>query len=163
RVVRVPAFDVHASSALRVVEVTTSLQQGGAERMAIDLTLGLRARGVATLLAVLGRPTRKTFEAPEETLDVSSLGRAARIDAIAGAAIVHGADVIHAHLLDGDETRRLAASGIPLVVTVHNARAGWPDGLAGVRDAELLVACSRAAERDLADARLPVAARTVWN
>ena len=37
RVVHIPAFDVHADESLRVAQVVTTLQRGGAERIALDL------------------------------------------------------------------------------------------------------------------------------
>ena len=54
---------------------------------------------------------------------------------------------------------------IPVLVTVHNQRAGWPRGLEDLAPsgAALLVACSRAVEEDLKWARIGVPVRTVWN
>ncbi|HET6897606.1 MAG TPA: glycosyltransferase, partial [Vicinamibacteria bacterium] len=75
-----------------------------------------------------------------------------------------GADVVHAHLLEGNEVRRLSAGGIPVVATIHNVREGWPVGTEELRagDAALLVACALAVEPDLR-ARVPLPVRTVWN
>ncbi len=167
RVVRVPALDVHTDARLRVAEITTSFQQGGAERIVIALVHALRERGAAVLPVVLGRAMRRTFDAPAETLDLSAMrgDRPARTEALRGALVAYGADVVHAHLLDADDLARLASAEIPVVVTVHNARNGWPDGLASLRagDAALLIACSREAEKDLRAADLPCPTRTVWN
>jgi glycosyltransferase involved in cell wall biosynthesis len=167
RVVRFPALDVHGGAALRVVEVTTSFQQGGAERIVIDLVRALRARGAAVLPVALGRPTRRAYDAPQGTLDLSELrsDRAERARALVDATRAFGADVLHAHLLDARDLAALAPAGVPVVVTVHNARFGWPDGLGRIRgdEAALLVACARAVEADLREATLPVPARTVWN
>ena len=59
----------------------------------------------------------------------------------------------------------MAGQGVPLVLTVHNQRPGWPAGLAalGAGDAALLVACSRAVEAELAAAGSPIPVRTAWN
>jgi glycosyltransferase involved in cell wall biosynthesis len=166
RVIRFPPLDVHTDDALRVVQVVTSLQRGGAERVAIDLHRHLSSRGVRSLLIVLGRPTRAPFPTPPGTLDVSAVsGREARIDAAHRAALDFGADLIHAHLLRGEELARLSSQGIPVAATVHNTRRGWPPGFDGLRPggAALLLACSQAVEADALAARLPVPVRTAWN
>lgn len=167
RHVRFPPLDVHDDEALRVALAVTSLQQGGAERVVLDLHHALSAQGVRARVITVGRPLRASFSAPPGTLDLSAIGgdRHARIDALARGAVEHGADVVHAHLLDGGQLARLATHGLPTVVTVHNTRAGWPEGLAAIErgHASLLLACSLAAEVDLVEARLPVPVRTLWN
>ena len=44
------------------------------------------------------------------------------------------------------------AAGVPLVLTIHNMRPGWPEGLETLArgDATLMVACARAVEDELA-------------
>ncbi len=166
RVIRFAPLDVRTDDALRVVQVVTSLQRGGAERIAIDLHRHLGWRGVRSLLVVLGAPTRAPFPAPPGTLDLSGVsGRAARIEAAHRAALGFAADLVHAHLLRGEELARLSALGVPLVTTVHNTRPGWPPGLDSLRpgDAGLLLACSQAVEADLRATDLPVHVRTAWN
>ncbi|HEX8200362.1 MAG TPA: glycosyltransferase, partial [Isosphaeraceae bacterium] len=100
-------------------------------------------------------------------LDLAHLAcdRAARAEAVGRLARDFGADAVHGHLLDAEQTARLAAQGIPLVLTIHNQRPGWPAGLAGLRagEAALLVACARAVEAELTEAGLPLPVRTVWN
>lgn len=165
RVIRFAPLDVYTDDALRVVQVVTSLQRGGAERVALDLHRHLAGRGVRTLLVVLGRPTRAPFAAPAGTLDVSAVsGREARVEAAHRAALDFGADLIHAHLLRGEELASLSSRDFPVVATVHNTRLGWPPGLDALRlgDAALLLACSRAVEADVR-AALPVPVRTAWN
>ena len=68
-------IDVRHDPGLRVVQVVTSLQRGGAERVTIDLAVGLVWHGVRTRVVSLGRPTRRAFEAPPGTIDLSGLGR----------------------------------------------------------------------------------------
>ncbi|WP_437956011.1 glycosyltransferase [Sorangium sp. So ce119] len=167
RVVRHAPLDVCDDAALRVAQVVTSLQQGGAERIAIDLATGLPRRGVRSRVLAVYRPTRPTFAAPPGALDLSEVpgDREQRFDALARALAAWGADLAHAHLLDAEDLARLSARGFRPLVTVHNVAAGWPAGLCrlGADDAALLVACARAVEAELAACALPVPARTVWN
>jgi glycosyltransferase involved in cell wall biosynthesis len=153
RVVRVAALDVHRDTALRVAQVVTTLQRGGAERIALDLHRALEAGAGHSLLITLGQPTRAPFPTPPSTCDVSRAGphRAARIPAALRAVRAFAADVVHGHLLDAPDIRQFGAAGIPLVVTIHNMRPGWPEGLDTLApgDAALLVACARAVEEEL--------------
>jgi hypothetical protein len=158
-------LDVHADRALRVAQVVTSLQHGGAERAALSLAAALPRMGRRTLLVALGGPTRASFEIPPDTLDLSwerhpdREGRVAPLlDALAG----FGADVVHAHLLEADEVHRLGASGLPVVLTIHNVREAWPSGTDSLEaaDAALLVACASAVEAELRATRGPVPIRT---
>lgn len=163
RVIRVHALDATHSSGLRAIVAVTTLHRGGAERIAVDLVNGLRERGHEVLLAVLDRATRSTIEPPPDTVFLHGAGdRRARIDALIDLAREHAADVVHAHLLDGDEMARVIRAGIPLVVTAHNSPEGWPARfVSGARGAALAIGCSRDVTRALADAGLP--ARTIWN
>src|SRR5262249_50597463 len=117
-------------------------------------------------VAALGRPGRDAFPAPERFADLSGRrDRAGRAAAVAELAGRHAIDLIHAHLIDHADAARLAATGLPLLMTVHNTRPGWPAGLDRLAAGEsaLVVACSRAVEADLRAAGLPVPVRTVWN
>ncbi|WP_437314914.1 glycosyltransferase [Sorangium sp. So ce385] len=167
RVVRHAPLDVCDDAALRVAQVVTSLQRGGAERIAIDLATELPRRGVRSRVCAVYRPTRPTFGAPPGTLDLSEArgDREARFDALARGLAAWGADLAHAHLLDAEDLGRLSARGYRPLVTVHNVAAGWPAGLdrLGPDGAALLVACARAVEAELAARGLPVPRRTVWN
>ncbi|AUX36037.1 MULTISPECIES: glycosyltransferase [Sorangium] len=167
RVVRHAPLDVCDDAALRVAQVVTSLQQGGAERIAIDLATELPRRGVRSRIYAVYRPTRPTFGAPPGTLDLSGArgDREARFDALARGLAAWGADLAHAHLFDAEDLGRLSARGYRPLVTVHNVAAGWPAGLdrLGPDGAALLVACARAVEAELSARGLPVPRRTVWN
>ncbi|WP_437990467.1 glycosyltransferase [Sorangium sp. So ce145] len=167
RVVRHAPLDVCDDAAPRVAQVVTSLQQGGAERIAIDLARELPRRGVRSLVCAVYRPTRATFAAPPGALDLSDArgDREARFDALARGLAAWGADLAHAHLLDAEDLARLSARGYRPLVTVHNVAAGWPAGLDRLTPdgAALLVACARAVEAELAERALPIPARTVWN
>ena len=167
RMVRFAPLDIHTDSRLRVVQVITSLQLGGAERIALDLDRSLGKQGVACRLVTLGRSLRRSFPAPPGTIDLASLAPDP-ITRAAGAARVareFHADVIHAHLVDASQVSTLGQDGIPMLITVHNQRAGWPQGLEnlGPSSAALLASCARAVEDDLVRAGVSVPIRTVWN
>lgn len=150
---------------LFIMEVVTSLQQGGAERIACDLAWHLPDHGIRSLLVVLGKPHRSTLPTPVDFLDLSEIDRSERADVLVQTAIESGVDVIHTHLTNRDETRALSAAGIPLMATVHNSRAGWPQGWESLAkgDVSLLLACSQAAEVELRDSLPDIPVRTVWN
>jgi glycosyltransferase involved in cell wall biosynthesis len=150
---------------LAVYQIVTSLQHGGAEKIALDLALSLPGQDIATRLIVLGKPHRRPFDAPPGTLDLSHLPRSERAAFLARLAIRSGTDVLHVHLTDADETRMLSQSGIPLMATVHNSRAGWPRGWESLEsgDVSLLLACSQAAGAELHESLPHLPSRTVWN
>lgn len=150
---------------ISVFQVVTSLQHGGAEKIARDLALGLSHGGVRARLVTLGKPNRTPLNSPSTTVDLSQIPRANRASELSKRAIAQGVDVLHVHLTDADETRALAASGIPVIATVHNARAGWPRGWETLRrgDLSLMLACSQSTEVDLRQIIPDVPVRTVWN
>ena len=167
RCVHCSPLDVYDDSGLRVLQVITALQRGGAERVTLDLLAELPAQGVRVRLATIGRPSRVAFPAPPGTLDLATApgNVTERGAALVHAATAFGADVVHGHLIKGQDLRGLAAAGLPVVATVHNLQAGWPEGLAELRagDVHLLAGCAQAVETDLLAARLPVAVRTARN
>lgn len=150
---------------LFVMEVVTSLQQGGAERIARDLAWNLPEYGVRSQLISLGKPHRTPLDFPEDTLDLSALQRDERIERLREIAFASGVDVIHTHLTNLEETRCLAASGIPVLSTVHNARPGWPRGWDSLAEGDvgLLLACAQAVEADVRESLPAIPVRTVWN
>lgn len=164
RVVRFSPLDVLEDEALRVALVVTSLQQGGAERMVLDLAAALPKYGVRPRIITLGAPTRTPFDAPKGTIDL--MREKDRILALAQVCQNEAIDVIHAHLVTGDDLKRLRQLGAPeVMVTVHNTREGWPVGLADLApsDVSMLVGCSLVAEDDLAQGGFSIPRRTVWN
>ncbi|MCW1923979.1 glycosyltransferase family 4 protein [Luteolibacter arcticus] len=166
RVVHWPVLDLaETDERLAVYQIVTSLQHGGAEKIARDLAEELPRHGVATRLVVLGKPHRKPLDAPPGTLDLSHLRRGERAGILVKHAIAQGADVLHVHLTDADETRVLSKSGIPVIATVHNSRQGWPRNWETLRsnDVSLLLACSQAVETELREALPELPVRTVWN
>ena len=166
RVVHWPSLDLACTGEqLSVHQIVTSLQHGGAETIARDLAEELPHHGVATRLVVLGKPHRRCLEAPGGWLDLSHHPRRERAGILAKTAIAQGADVLHVHLTDAEETRALASCGIPVIATVHNARHGWPRGWETLEkgDLALMLACSQAAERELREVLPGIPVRTVWN
>lgn len=166
RVVHWPPFDTAApDERLRVWQVVTSPQHGGAERIAVDLATNLPAYGIASRLVVLGSPHRDPLPTPPQTLDLAPVPVPDRPATLAAAALAAGVDLLHLHLTDALFATALAATGIPLLATVHNARAAWPAGWSSLAPdtIALHIACARPVAADLA-AVLPAAAvRTVWN
>ena len=166
RAVHWPSLDLAATDErLWVYEIVTSLQHGGAEKIARDLALALPGHGLASRLVILGKPHRQKLEAPPGALDLSSRAKGERVTMLVKRAIAEGVDVLHVHLTDAEETRALAKSGIPVIATVHNTRQGWPRGweTLGKGDVALMLACSQAAEVELRAAMPEVPVRTVWN
>jgi glycosyltransferase involved in cell wall biosynthesis len=166
RAVHWPALDLAATDErLAVYEIVTSLQHGGAEKIARDLALALPGHGVASRLVILGKPHRRALEMPPGVLDLSSCARGERTALLVKRAIAEGVDVLHVHLTDAEETRALGKSGIPVIATVHNARAGWPRGweTLGKDEVALMLACSQAAGAELRAAMPEIPVRTVWN
>ena len=168
RVVRYAPLDIDFDERLRVLQVVTSLQRGGAERVTVDLARALKTgSGVHCRIATVGSPTRQPFPAPPGTCDLSRLNgdRAARVAAAIQLAFVDGSDVVHAHLLDGTDLAQISAAGFPILSTVHNTRQGWQAGQAdlGPNDCDLVVGCAQAVETELQQTGLPIPLRTVWN
>jgi glycosyltransferase involved in cell wall biosynthesis len=167
RIVHHAPLDVHDDPCLRVVQVITSLQRGGAERVVLDLANALPRSGVRPLVVTLGRPLRTAFAAPPGSVDLSFLAGDPdqRQHALVDTAIRFAADLVHGHLIDVEDSQGLARHGLPVVLTVHNMRPGWPEGLADLQapDAALLIACAGAVEKELRSSGLAVPIRTVWN
>jgi glycosyltransferase involved in cell wall biosynthesis len=167
RKVHLPMLDVRLWHGLRVLQVITSIQIGGAERVTLDLAEELTRRDTAVAIAALGRPTRAAFREPAHFFDLSGVQRdaEARAAAVADAAREFGADLVHGHLLSAAEARALRAHGLPLVLTLHNMPAGWPAGVGdgGAPLADLILACSGAVAGQAREADLGAPVRTVWN
>ncbi len=167
RIVHVPALDVDYSSELRVAEVVTSLQIGGAEKLVVSLAEHLGRAGVGVCIFTIGAPMRSTVATCAPVVDLSSLrgDRGAQGVALGRAVSSFGADVVHGHLLDSQELSVLSKSGHAVVGTLHNAQFAWPPGMEtmGASDVSLLVACAKHVEAELRRARVVIPTRTVWN
>ena len=158
-------LDASLSTQPRLIQMITSLQQGGAERVALELHQELASLGWSSRLMIIGRPGRLEFPRPPGLIDLGSLGRGPALSRGLETALNRGADLIHAHLLDAAELRQIAASGIPVVSTLHNRRRGWPEGLDQLEPGvlRLVIACSRqvGADLDACGSNLPW--RCIWN
>lgn len=165
RVVRHGALDVCVDARPRLLQVITSVQRGGAERLALDLHRSLSGHGVASRLLTLGSPTRAPFPSPADVIHLRLPADAeVRAEEIMRVAARLGMDAIHAHLLDGGTLARLDAA-LPLMVTFHNQRQGWPEGMERLRERKeaLLIGCSQVVTQEVEAAFPQHGVRTVWN
>ncbi len=164
RLVRLPCLRDRFDPGLRVLQVVTTIQTGGAEKIALDLAAELNHGGVATAVAALADPTREAFPAPPWFFDLSDAPRSVegRARAVNEAALAWGADLIHAHLVQADDLRAWKALGWPVVTTLHNVAQAWPRGFDSLdaAAADLVLACAKAVESEFSG---PVPCRTVWN
>ncbi len=158
-------FDVRAESALRVLQIITSLQRGGAERMVLHLSSELAKRPVVVRLAATGHGSRASFPTPPAWLDLNRWRMHAENPMETLMRVAAPFDVLHLHLLSGQETARLTTLGIPVVITVHNTQPGWPPGLLeSAQDPRvLLAACSLDVEKALLDSSTGILVRSAWN
>ena len=165
RVIRHGPLDVCYDSRLRGLQILTSLQRGGAERLALDLHDMLPRHRISTTLLTLGSPGREPFEAPTNTIQLRlppvPAIRASEIDRVMH---LHGIDVAHAHLVDGETLAGLDPR-VPLAITIHNQRQGWPAGMERLqtRTDALLVGCSEVVATEVAHDFPNHHARTIWN
>lgn len=164
RLIHWSALDCGHDEQLRALEVVTSLQHGGAERIAWELNRLLPQHGVASRLVVLGSPLRQELPRPIALTDLSGLNRERRAAAMEECVLSFGADVLHGHLIDAEDTR-LFSKILPVALTIHNAQQAWPEGTQSLRkeDCALLLACAQMVERELKEALPHLPMRTVWN
>lgn len=151
-----PHLDVALDTRLRVLELTTTLHRGGAERVVLSLHREIAALGATSLLATTSRPVRSTFADPEGTAHLHETG-----ESVAELATRLAPDVVHAHLIDSPRLEALEQTGIPIAIHLHNARIGWPEGTDGRRPA-LVIACAHEVAKE-AKAPFSGRVRTVWN
>jgi glycosyltransferase involved in cell wall biosynthesis len=165
RVIRHASLDVGFDPRPRLLQVITSLQRGGAERLVLDLHHELPRFGVSSHLLTLGSPTRSSFPAPADAIQLRlPPDPALRAQEIMRVARQVGADAIHAHLVEGETLSQLDPE-LPLIVTFHNQRQSWPEAIERLRERPdvLLIGCSQAVTREIEASFPQHAARTVWN
>ncbi|MDP1586160.1 MAG: glycosyltransferase, partial [Prosthecobacter sp.] len=165
RVIRHSSLDVGFDPRPRLLQVITSLQRGGAERLVLDLHHELPRFRVSSHLLTLGSPTREPFPAPADVIQLRlPPDPVLRAQAIMRVARHVGADAIHAHLVDGETLSHLDPA-LPLIVTFHNQRQSWPEASERLRElpTALLVGCSQAVTREIEASFPQHAARTIWN
>jgi len=165
RVIHWRPLDAEHDESLRVLQVVTSLQHGGAEQVTWDLHDLLPRFGLWSGVVTLGRPLRRSLPPPANWVDLAPWDREQRAELLKKLVDRFGIDLLHGHLLDGEDVRRFSSWGIPLTLTVHNVRASWPQGLEhlGAEQVATLFACAQVVERELLQAGLPMPVRTVWN
>lgn len=167
RLVHWHPLDVFCDPNLRAIQIITSLQRGGAERIAIDLhRCWLRSQELTPLLIAVNAPSRSPFPTPPATLQLAQVdSKSQRWERCQAIIENYATDLLHTHLLSREEHQLLRKTGCRMMATIHNAQAGWQPGTEDLdcSDLDLLVACSQAVERDLKSARVTVPIRTVWN
>lgn len=168
RTIRWQDLDVSYDVRIRIAQLITSLQRGGAERIAIDLHRQFERETHSSILIGLGKPTRDAFESPAQTIDMSTingLNYEARLSRAVEYILDFGTDIVHAHLLRKHDLEVISKAEVPTIVTVHNMSPGWPIGLSDLspNEASLLVACSRKVESELLQHHPRIPTRTVWN
>ena len=113
RCVHYAPLDVYDDRGLRVLQVITALQRGGAERVTLDLVAELPAQNVRVRLATLGRPSREAFPAPPGTLHLGE---------VPGNAVERNAALVR-HLVELRERIRRLEAGPPQGPSVEPAAA----------------------------------------
>lgn len=165
RVIRHASLDVGFDPRPRLLQVITSLQRGGAERLGLDLHHELPRHRVTTGLLTLGSPTRAPFPTPadvmERRLPPDPVIRAREIMQVARHI---GADAVHAHLVDGATLAQLDPA-LPVLVTFHNQRQSWPEHIERLHEMPhaLLIGCSQAVTQEIEQTFPQHTARTIWN
>jgi glycosyltransferase involved in cell wall biosynthesis len=169
RVVALPELRYRFDPELRILQVVTTIQVGGAERVTLDLAEELNRQGQRTWVAALNRAPRAAFPAPRGFCDLSSVPRTveARTAAFERLTKELHLDLLHAHLLSAEETEPLHATGLPVVASVHNMPSAWPRDFArAAHRLDLLISCCRAVEREIVaapDVICTSPCRTAWN
>ncbi|MBK8258719.1 MAG: glycosyltransferase [Polyangiaceae bacterium] len=165
RVVHLPSLDAPYATEARVIELVTSLQVGGAEKVARDLAQAMV--GGSARVAALGRATRARWPVLPHEIDLGApgLSPAARMARLIAEMDAWGTDVVHTHLFGPDVIEALAASGYPPVVTIHNARRGWPPGTKELdsKHVTLVIGCAQAVENELREDGVRARVRTIVN
>ncbi len=160
------ALDAQQDDRVRVAQVVTSAQIGGAEKIAHVLASALPRYGLSSRLFALGRPTRTRLPLldTEWRLYEHSRGGPA-IAPLTKELARWGANLVHGHLLDADTIERLAAAGFAPVLTIHNSREGWPTGTVNLSRATspLVLGCGRAIAEQLRAAGVQAPIRSVAN
>lgn len=169
RAIRAHELDVRNGDRPRIMQIITTLHRGGAEQLALYLHQQLQHQGIDSLLCVLDKASRDSFDAPPSTIFLSQHGsnRNERFQALISLARDFGADILHTHLLEGEELSALSTHTPALIVhTLHNEKMGWPQGMSALspQACALWISCSLQVEQD---ARSTFSSghwiRTVWN
>lgn len=148
---------------LRILQLITSLQLGGAERVVLDISTGLQQRGQRVWVATTSKPGRETFQLPSNQIDISKYSREHHPNLILQIVTALQIDIIHAHLISAQvckEIRNLCPN-TPLITTMHNVPEAWPAGFISETPVDSIISCSKLVGT-LAKAK-GIACKTVWN
>lgn len=151
----------------RVAYVIGSLHMGGAERVAIDLKVGIHQAGFDSRLYVLHAPKRRAYPAPDGCELIYQQLLEKRNPALVAAELAArwGADLVSAHLLDAHMLATFKSQGHHLVSTLHNDREGWPAGYQTLAEncGDLFIGCSTRVTREFTKFYDNQRVRTAWN
>jgi len=164
--VRIDGLDVRIDQRLRIAQVITSLQRGGAERIALDLHKYWLAQDIHAALVAIDAPRRAAFQEPPGFVhSFDRIHRDQRVDACVGFVQRFQPDLVHTHLLSRKEHRAFASLGVPTMTTLHNMPQGWPKEFrqTDIGELDLVVSCAKAVERQAVEALPGLEHRTVWN
>jgi glycosyltransferase involved in cell wall biosynthesis len=151
---------------MRITQITCNLRAGGAERLAVDLSCALAARGHAVRFVVIDRfsgdegENAKLRELASSGIEVVNLGRSygssiigllSSCGSFAAELKAHPCDVVHSHLpyahCVATAARGLSGSKARQLLTVHTSRehwARWQQKMIGIQP---IAYCSRVALR----------------
>jgi hypothetical protein len=164
--VRIDGLDVRIDHRLRIAQVITSLQRGGAERIALDLHHYWLRQDIHAALVAIDPPRRESFPAPPCFVQYyDRYHRDQRVDACVKFIQRFQPDAVHTHLLSRKEHAAFASLGIPTLTTLHNMERGWPREFheTGDQEMDLVVSCAKAVERQAVQSLPGLQHRTVWN
>lgn len=164
--VRIDGLDVRVDRRLRIAQVITSLQRGGAERIALDLHHYWLGQDIHAALVAIDPPRREAFPNPPSFVQFFGRNhRDQRVDACVRFIERFQPDAVHTHLLSRKEHAAFASLGVPTLTTLHNMEQGWPRDFhqTGDQEIDLVVSCAKAVEHRAVQALPTLQHRTVWN
>ncbi len=164
--VRIDGLDVRIDHRLRIAQVITSLQRGGAERIALDLHHYWLRQDVHAALVAIDPPRREAFSHPPCFVQYFGRNhRDQRVEACVKFIQRFQPDAVHTHLLSRKEHAAFASVGLPTLTTLHNMEQGWPREFhqTDAQEMDLVVSCAKAVERQAVQSLPGLQHRTVWN
>ena len=163
RTVQVPSLNHTYDPKLRILQIITSLQLGGAERVTLDLSESLQHRGHKTWIATTNKPSRQTFKLPKNHIDLSLQPKAEHAKCVQTIANTLQVDIIHTHLISAHTCKEIQqfCPGIPLITTMHNMPDAWPSGFLESAPVDTIISCSKLVGK-AANAQ-GIECKTVWN
>jgi glycosyltransferase involved in cell wall biosynthesis len=151
---------------MRITQLTCNLRAGGAERLAVDLSCALAARGHAVRFVVIDRfsgdegETAKLRDLAASGIEVVNLGRSVGTNIVgllsscrsfAAELKAHPCDILHSHLpyahCVAAAGRRLVGSAARQLLTVHTSREHWATWQEKLIGTQPIAYCSHVALR----------------